>query len=81
MVTSQAESHHGGCPYGNGNSHTQTFAGRLAVSHGPIRPSTPDQVVFRKPGTVGQHIPLGLPSIVSQHLSGRLPWATQTTRQ
>lgn len=24
----------------------------------PIRPSTPDQAVFRKPATVGQHIPL-----------------------
>lgn len=58
MTTSQAESHLEGCPLGNGNSQRQTCGGRLAASHGPIRPSTPDKAVFRKPGTVGQHLPL-----------------------
>lgn len=58
MTTSQAESHLEGCPHGNGNSQRQTCGGRLAAPHGPIRPPTSDKAVFRKPGTVGQHLPL-----------------------
>lgn len=58
MTTSQAGCHLEGCPHGDGNSQTQTCGGRLALSHGPIRLSTPDMAVFRKPGKVGQHLPL-----------------------